>query len=255
MAGLLPSEGASRGAVGRIRAGDGLQRGIELKRLVEEGQAKRREADHANAAPHAGAVRCCRSEVSPRLLPARPPPSRCVSMSSESASDSSSGVDLSPLASPLAYPDCPLCLDAFAVDTAIYQTDCLHSFCADCITKHLATSAACPLCRAPVRTVTLRKRAGEPLAPDGARTHATHTDEPASALSAAKASTGAGGGAASSSSSRTRRTSKDIVVVKARYNKQVYDVRAVCVCVCVRQRGAKRIARRHVYLSCAWSAR
>jgi hypothetical protein len=128
--------------------------------------------------------------------------------------------------SALEYDDCPICLSKFSVDDAVYQTDCAHCFCAECITKHLTGSSECPLCRGAVRNVALRKRAGVPLAEAWPLT-ATYSPG-ATSTSATPSATGSASSASPTRSAPApmRRTSKDIVLVKARYNKHTYDVRA-----------------------------
>ena len=54
---------------------------------------------------------------------------------------------------------CPICLDDFKYNSpnSVYTTACNHTFCVKCITKHLSLSESCPLCRAPVKLVQLRR--------------------------------------------------------------------------------------------------
>ena len=90
-----------------------------------------------------------------------------------------------------------------------------------CITKHLTLSSECPLCRGPVKTVVLRKRADAPLSTAVPLPSPSPTPH---AAASASSSAAAASPAASSAASKVRRASKDIVVVKARFNKHVYDV-------------------------------
>lgn len=85
--------------------------------------------------------------------------------------------------------------DKSASSTPVYTTDCQHNFCADCLTKFVKTSNTCPLCRAPLKVIRLRR--DQRLKPDNSN----------DGLRAAAA------------------TRKGVqCVVKVKYERQVYEV-------------------------------
>lgn len=61
--------------------------------------------------------------------------------------------------------ECPICLTTFTNTTNIYQTNCNHLYCADCITRQLQTidnvnsnnisNQLCPICRTKLKTIKL----------------------------------------------------------------------------------------------------
>ena len=54
--------------------------------------------------------------------------------------------------------ECPICYDELG-DRGICVTKCGHKFCMDCVTKHLANSTACPMCRTPIIEKAIREPA------------------------------------------------------------------------------------------------
>ncbi|KAL6052651.1 E3 ubiquitin-protein ligase synoviolin-like [Balamuthia mandrillaris] len=62
---------------------------------------------------------------------------------------------------------CPICLcNVRANSNASYITDCQHSFCVECITRHLKQRRECPLCRRPVKIIRLDKEGKDETASD-----------------------------------------------------------------------------------------